>query len=1140
MDNKFKSIDEIQNKLSKLLTEDESGFQPKIDKFLISDIQNKISSYWNTSVKDLWNILGDFLPSSDWDNTKLTGHDAAKDFSKYYVNPFNNELGESFLDARDDELKEALRNSKNIDYTIGDYKAIIEDIRKYMTRLIMPQYKRRVEVEDLNRDFWVIGQNLTALNKVILKLGNEFLKNLIAELTGIWDNIYRIWQALLYLDNKIGEINANEKLRILFDYGFGSLQNGGTIKQSIVFNQDNLKNINYGILPYIQKTKTYGGWYYRVYYNEVLSEKTLELSQEQLLEIFGNTFSEGRKLLKIDKQFSNRNIKRILKTIKMHNFVLISKSSNDVFDFIGRVQNPLKTALDFYREFIYRVTNLDNGKPLNRLINETGIWKAEGFIKYLDFDENYKISDSTTYTSVDNYQLTTNIINSFKYLKILCNHSSTFVDAIANNSTDNNIGALKNYIFSSNKDIIDLINDFYSIFSKIQNLLCKDSDPEINQIGNKNYFEPDSVNSYTVDTKDSYINSFKKALRKYEISHSINKDGIYSFIYVIKEVSLPFVGWDLLSLSSRGRNISIENPYFGLKYFYQYPLNDLENIKDDHLWLDFVCDLKGDCYTGNKSSISSFTKNDLKTNTIDKYDLYYDINITVPFTFSFKTNNFEYHDVVRLGKPYPSIKNLTNNIADNYNDLLNVLNNHIDSLNNEFYFIGIENKTGNINYCIDGFYCFDNNYAKYEYVDSKAMINLDNINDNEYNNINKMIYNSILSYHISSSDMISSTHEKEGQTRIKNTYKYINPVLNLRFLNGRTQNQEIEIILTKDETQKFTTKIEGVYTAESVEIGDIVYLGGDAIESKYSQDLYLKAPGNYRLKLNTSTGHNTYKYGEDSSWYTSKYTLNLNGIWNTHKDDIIGYLSKKYDNISEFETKFVLAHIGSCPQLYAYPDDDEDKAGTYWCGTPGTHFAYMFLIFKENSQVQVKKICNIDLLYNYFRNSELEKQAQQEAIKDDSTRYGSALSALIPFYHYSGSGWWSSSIVAQLSNFQDNNGVYTGKITFFIVPTGYHTKSHYNTIPEAACYMTTGDFNSTSKEKIVLKTAGCKALNNYNIKTTATPPFVAYRTNNFVSNIYYAYESSKNYHTIINTGVSLYNNSNEPITPWSEGIQEFA
>jgi len=57
-------------------------------------------------------------------------------------------------------------------------------IRKHL-RLIMPKYLRRVEVESLNRNFWVIGQTLSGITAYLTEDGSVY-KTL---LSGILDEI---------------------------------------------------------------------------------------------------------------------------------------------------------------------------------------------------------------------------------------------------------------------------------------------------------------------------------------------------------------------------------------------------------------------------------------------------------------------------------------------------------------------------------------------------------------------------------------------------------------------------------------------------------------------------------------------------------------------------------------------------------------------------------------------------------------------------------------------------------------------------------------------------------------------------------------------------------------------------------------
>ena len=63
-------------------------------------------------------------------------------------------------------------------------------------RLIMPKYLRRVEVEDLDRNFWVIAQSLAILGDYMFDENsplNDIIKRLLDETAQLWENIIYLW-----------------------------------------------------------------------------------------------------------------------------------------------------------------------------------------------------------------------------------------------------------------------------------------------------------------------------------------------------------------------------------------------------------------------------------------------------------------------------------------------------------------------------------------------------------------------------------------------------------------------------------------------------------------------------------------------------------------------------------------------------------------------------------------------------------------------------------------------------------------------------------------------------------------------------------------------------------------------------------
>lgn len=83
------------------------------------------------------------------------------------------------------------------EYPENKYKINKEYFGRYL-RLIMPKYLRRVEVEDLDRNFWVIAQTLSILSDYIFDEDSplkDIIKRLLDEIAQLWENILHLWVA---------------------------------------------------------------------------------------------------------------------------------------------------------------------------------------------------------------------------------------------------------------------------------------------------------------------------------------------------------------------------------------------------------------------------------------------------------------------------------------------------------------------------------------------------------------------------------------------------------------------------------------------------------------------------------------------------------------------------------------------------------------------------------------------------------------------------------------------------------------------------------------------------------------------------------------------------------------------------------
>lgn len=69
----------------------------------------------------------------------------------------------------------------------------------------MPEYKRDVEIEDLNRNFWVIGQALSLLYAYIFDENSplpKLLSGILDEITQLWENMFYLWLTTSMLTEK--------------------------------------------------------------------------------------------------------------------------------------------------------------------------------------------------------------------------------------------------------------------------------------------------------------------------------------------------------------------------------------------------------------------------------------------------------------------------------------------------------------------------------------------------------------------------------------------------------------------------------------------------------------------------------------------------------------------------------------------------------------------------------------------------------------------------------------------------------------------------------------------------------------------------------------------------------------------------
>jgi hypothetical protein len=81
----------------------------------------------------------------------------------------------------------------------------------------MPKYMRNVEVEDLNRNFWVIGQSIAALSAFLFEDSpiTDLLKRILNEIAQLWQNIMYLWATMSMIMEDDKTYNVHTEVIVL-------------------------------------------------------------------------------------------------------------------------------------------------------------------------------------------------------------------------------------------------------------------------------------------------------------------------------------------------------------------------------------------------------------------------------------------------------------------------------------------------------------------------------------------------------------------------------------------------------------------------------------------------------------------------------------------------------------------------------------------------------------------------------------------------------------------------------------------------------------------------------------------------------------------------------------------------------------
>ena len=203
----------------------------KIQKETLIPVSDKI-----IKIDDIdWKI---YYRLSDINKATAWKPDAKNGSSAPWVIPSHNSAGYLYEEIRSDEILSALTKIQNTKFTFPDSMKKNNDgtdkIANYVN-LILDQYVKDIEVEDLDRNFWVIGEVLTAILNFLYSNNGIFnqLKELLKEIAQLWENTIRLYNLLQnqvqsnlanYIHTEIIYLNdlKNETCSSQYKYDLGS------------------------------------------------------------------------------------------------------------------------------------------------------------------------------------------------------------------------------------------------------------------------------------------------------------------------------------------------------------------------------------------------------------------------------------------------------------------------------------------------------------------------------------------------------------------------------------------------------------------------------------------------------------------------------------------------------------------------------------------------------------------------------------------------------------------------------------------------------------------------------------------------------------------------------------------------------
>lgn len=249
------SLFEIINRYCDLPSDPEQKYNLEIDiSKLFSELLDIVinqgeDNFWNESVQKAIKLVYDgFLQDSDnrkpIANVKISVDDIKNADAGYsfnglpWVRPNINFDNKEYEKVRGhDQVINVLNRDNKLQFTHTQRKEAAAELNKWL-RLIMPQYGRRVEIEDLNRNFWVIAQVLAAISGFLFDEDSSLInviKSLLEETLQLWENVMYLWMNFSVTTQKV-----NTGVRKIIFYINGDKHDIQHYKKYDDFDRDNI------------------------------------------------------------------------------------------------------------------------------------------------------------------------------------------------------------------------------------------------------------------------------------------------------------------------------------------------------------------------------------------------------------------------------------------------------------------------------------------------------------------------------------------------------------------------------------------------------------------------------------------------------------------------------------------------------------------------------------------------------------------------------------------------------------------------------------------------------------------------------------------------------------------------------------